>query len=362
MKKNVYIFIFGSFILFSCSDKEIKLGFGGSLSGKDYMLGVDGLNTVELLVNQVNEKGGIKGRKIRLLVEDFKSDLNNVIASDRRLIDNGAIALIGHFTSSASSVALQLINNNKIVLLSPTSTSEDLSGKEDYFFRTIMTSKKDPEYISKIMKKNNIKNIALIKTKLNKSYADTYVEVLREQFNIVEEIEYEKIKDIDVKKLYSLKDQFDAEFIIATAIDSGAIAQLLRVQGIVKPLYLSGWAASKDLVLYGGKSVEGAVFIHQANEELESLKSFREEYMTHYGDYPNFGAIQTYEAFQLVIEVLKNGGTTKESFYREIKKIDKFQSIAGEIKIDKYGDAIRDLYIKKVSDGKIVVVEKIKNL
>ncbi|HOV13531.1 MAG TPA: ABC transporter substrate-binding protein [Spirochaetota bacterium] len=358
---KVFVFIL-FFLISSCTKNgnEIIIGFAGSLSGKDYKLGVEGLNTIQLLVNETNKNGGINGKKIKLIIEDFKSDINNVVSSDKKLLDAGSIAIIGHFTSAASVGAIDFVNTNKIVLISPTSSTEELSHKDDYFFRIVMTSKYDPVYLSIHMKENSIKNIMLIKAKINESYTKTYSDVLYKEFNIVKDISYDKIDDIDLNEISMIKNKFDATVILSSAIDSGTIAQRLHIKNIDNPLYLSGWAAGDDLITYGGDSVENAILIHQVNDKLESLKDFIKKYKETYGESPSFSAIQTVHAFHLLVETIKKGGTKRKSFYESIKKIRSFNSISGIIKLDNYGDAIRTLYLKKIENGSFKVLKTIE--
>ena len=122
-------------------------------------------------------------------------------------------------------------------------------------------------------------------------------------------------------------------------------------------MYLSGWAANDDLIQFGGVAVEGAVFVHQINASLPSIKSFSEKYEKLYGSKPGFIGIEAYDAVSLIKNVMERYGTDRKTFYEGIKKVRSFESISGTIQLDAAGDAVRPLYIKKVVHGKIEVIE-----
>ena len=62
-----------SLTLSACSDAPVKIGFSGTLKGKYSDLGVQGRNGALLAVEEINDAGGLDGRKLELLVRD---DLN----------------------------------------------------------------------------------------------------------------------------------------------------------------------------------------------------------------------------------------------------------------------------------------------
>ena len=86
MKTRHFIIILFSLLLASCGrENDIKIGFSAGMSGKKSQLGVSARKSVRLAVDEVNEKGGIKGRKIRLITRDDRSDPETGFRVDREL-------------------------------------------------------------------------------------------------------------------------------------------------------------------------------------------------------------------------------------------------------------------------------------
>ena len=127
--------------LFCCSPKEsVKIGFLGGVSGRVADLGIAGRNGALLAVEMRNRTGGINGRTIELLVEDDQQDAEQAKAAVQRLIDHKVEAIVGPMTSMVAMATVPLVNQARIVMMSPTVSTQDLSHIDDYFFRVISST------------------------------------------------------------------------------------------------------------------------------------------------------------------------------------------------------------------------------
>ena len=141
LKHLVFIAAVGSllFILGACGDTSpILIGFSGQLTGKTSDIGVFGRNGAMLAIEKINETGGINGRPLKLIAEDDGNTPDGALKADKILIDAGVVAIIGHMTSSQTMAALPFINKNGMVLISPTTSTPELTNKNDLFFRTMV--------------------------------------------------------------------------------------------------------------------------------------------------------------------------------------------------------------------------------
>ncbi len=73
------------------TDTEIILGTHTDLSGSIAILGVDGANGARMRFEEVNEAGGIHGRKIRFIVEDSQYQVPKAIQAANKLINRDKI-------------------------------------------------------------------------------------------------------------------------------------------------------------------------------------------------------------------------------------------------------------------------------
>ncbi len=335
------------------SRQPIVLGLAGSFSGRDSALGISGRNAAELFVRQLNQAGGLGHRMVVLQTRDFASDESKTVGADRELLDLGAVAIVGHFTSASAVAALDFANRERIVLVCPTASAASLGGKRDFLFRTIMSSVGDAIAIAADLAATGRKRLLVIEARENKPYAETYTQSLAKSVQLVDDIGFDALADIDYGRI--ARARADAILIIANPIDTGSIAQELRLHKVAEPLYLSGFATtnSADLLASGGEALEGAWFVHQMVESQPALGPLIESYRSVYGVAPDSAAIETWDAMCLVKIVLEAGGLDRRSFYERICKVRSFQGSADLISLDDFGDATRPLYIFQIRDGKI---------
>src|SRR4029434_690581 len=70
---------------------EIVLGMHTDLSGPAATYGVSSSNAVKMRFDEVNEKGGIHGRKIKLIVEDTQYQVPRAVQAGAKLINRDKI-------------------------------------------------------------------------------------------------------------------------------------------------------------------------------------------------------------------------------------------------------------------------------
>ncbi len=167
-------FIFSAGENFGSGEKPpVKLGFVGGLTGTLSDFGIAGRNGVILAVAEANKRGGINGRQVVLITRDDKNDPEVARAVDRELIEEGVVAIIGHMTSTMTMAAVPLINSQKIVLISPTASTDDLTGIDDYFFRTRLPTRSETDHISEYLTaKIELKRVAVVYDISNKAFSE----------------------------------------------------------------------------------------------------------------------------------------------------------------------------------------------
>lgn len=119
--------------------EPIKLGIAGSHTGDLAAYGLPTRDAAEMIVAEVNARGGIDGRKIELLVVDdqCKPEVATNVAS--KLVSQGVQIVIGHVCSGATKAALGIYKEAKVIAISPAATNPPLTKSGEYpnFFRTI---------------------------------------------------------------------------------------------------------------------------------------------------------------------------------------------------------------------------------
>ena len=126
----------------SSAGETIKIGANLELSGGVASYGSSINEGAKLAIKEINEAGGINGKKIDYIVADNKSDNAEAVAAATKLaVQDKVVAMIAPATSGNTIASVQIANNNKIPIVTPSGTSETITVNEDgsineYAFRT----------------------------------------------------------------------------------------------------------------------------------------------------------------------------------------------------------------------------------
>ena len=119
----------GIAVLLGCEPLEpIRIGFVGGTSGRVADLGIAGRDAVLLAVELRNQSGGVAGRKVKLLIKDDQQSPELARRAVRDLIEQGVVAIVGPMTSAMAIAVVPIANEAKVLLMSPTATTDDLTG------------------------------------------------------------------------------------------------------------------------------------------------------------------------------------------------------------------------------------------
>jgi branched-chain amino acid transport system substrate-binding protein len=117
----------------------IKLGVAGPHSGDLASYGIPTIKAAELVVKDINAKGGVLGKQVELVVEDDVCKPEVATNTATKLVGEGVNVVLGHICSGATKAALGIYKDSNIVVMSPSATNPALTQSGDYpnFYRTI---------------------------------------------------------------------------------------------------------------------------------------------------------------------------------------------------------------------------------
>ena len=350
--------------LFACSPPPpILLGFVGDLSGRVADLGVEGRNGATLAVELRNKAGGVKGRRIELLAEDDQQDPNVARQAVGKLIGLKVEAIIGPMTSAMATAAVPLANQAQLVMVSPTVTTNSLSGLDDYFFRvlpaTIRFAKKNAEYHLEHL---GLRRIAAVVDINNRSYTEGWLADYRAAFGagggkVVDRVDFSSSSEVLFADLARrlLVSKPDGILILANAVDAAMLCQHLRKLNASIPIAISEWAATEQLIELGGGSVEGIVIAQFLDRQStrESFLTFRQNYLDRFGKAPDFAGLTAFDAANVVLDAIDSqvaGQPLKQSLLTRKA----FTGTQAPVLFDAFGDTSHDTFLTTVKDGLFV--------
>jgi branched-chain amino acid transport system substrate-binding protein len=89
------------------TDTEITIGLFAPMSGQLASFGLDALQAAKMWYEETNKKGGIHGRKIKVLTEDDKCNPNDVVAVVKKFVTVDNVFMVNGGSCTAAAVAAQ---------------------------------------------------------------------------------------------------------------------------------------------------------------------------------------------------------------------------------------------------------------
>lgn len=339
--------VFAATLLFSVSayaSEPLRIGALFAVTGPASFLGEPERNTLEMLVKEANAKGGIKGRKLELIVYDTQGDATKAVQLATKLIKNDKVSVIvGPSTTGETMAIIPVAEKEKIPLISCAAGIKITDPVKKYVFKTPANDHVAAEKIFNYMSAKKQKSVALL------TVTDGYGSSGREQLKdmakkkgiaIVADETYGP-KDTDMTAQLTKIKGSKADAIICWGTNPGPaiVTRNVKQLGIKLPLYQSHGVASKKYIeLAGNENAEGvllpagklAIFdkLKKGDHQLKLLKDYNQAYKKSFNvEASTFGGY-AYDSFLMISEALKSGSST-EQIREGLENIKKLVSVSG---------------------------------
>lgn len=143
------------------SNKPIQIGLITSLTGKFSALGSENKKSVELAIEQINEAGGLLGRKVAVITRDDQTSPDKSVLAYNDIKSDDIVAVIGSAFSNSALATLPLAQRDGIPYLSPTPTDEQVEPVKSYVFVVPALAPKYAERYLEYMQAQKIDKIAV---------------------------------------------------------------------------------------------------------------------------------------------------------------------------------------------------------
>jgi len=351
-----------------CSPPEpVRIGYVGGISGRVADLGITGRDGVQLAVEQRNQAGGVSGHPVEIIFRDDHQDPEMARRVVEELIEIGVAAIVGPMTSAMGVAVVPIVNEHRVLMVSPTVTTEELSGLDDYFFRVSSTtgyfSTRNAEYQLGI---KNLRRMAAIYDLGNRAFSVNWLQNFRRIFvagggEIVTEVSFvsggdEKYIELARRALTSGP---DGVLIIANSVDSALLCQQIRKLDSAVPITLADWGATERLLELGGRAVEGVTVIQTFDRDSDNprYREFRQAYLQRFNREPGFAGVYAFESANVIFEALAKMEPGKD-LKQTILATPEFDGLQNSFHFDRFGDVSRPhASISIVENGQFVVKE-----
>ncbi len=322
----------------------IKIGSFLALTGPASFLGDPELKTLQMYVDEINQKGGVLGRKLELVYYDTSGKAK--VAKDvvKRLIKKDRVDLIvGGSTSGTTLAVIDIVEREKIPFISLAGSIKIIKPVKKWVFKTPHTDRMAAAKIFEDMKKRNISKIALITGNggFDKSGRAQCLDLAPKYgIKIVADESYNNA-DTDMTTQLTKIRSTDAQAILNFGFGKAPaiVTKNVRQLGIKLPLYQSHGVASKKYIELAGDAANGvrlpaaalivAEQLPDTDPQKPVLLSYKEKYEAKYGPVSTFGG-HAYDGLFIAVEAIKRAGCVDKAKVRdEIEKTKGFVGTGG---------------------------------
>jgi len=345
-------------ILSACSSKTDTIRIGGvyALTGKGASYGQWIKNAVDLAVDEVNQSGGVNGRKIEVFSEDTQSDPKTSVSVFEKLISvNKIIAAIGFITSSEAMACVPVAERNQVIMITPIASTPELRGAGKFVFRTRESGQGDSFVIAEhVYNDLGIHEAAILYE--NAANAIGYRDAFVQRYEglggkITLNLTYDEGSTDFRPILTRLKaEQPKAVYIPGIGKVLGRLLKQAKELEITTQFFSSAGIEDPELCKIAGDAANGVVFAAPAfsvDSADAATKAFVDAYRKRFQEDPSVYAANAYDSAKLVVAALRVGNVTPTQIRDYLHAVKDYDGVSGRITFDEFGEVTKPVVIKK---------------
>jgi branched-chain amino acid transport system substrate-binding protein len=363
------------------AEQPIRIGASASQTGAYGLLGQNQLRGYQLCVKHTNEKGGVLGRKLNLVVEDDQSETATAARIYEKLISRDRVdAILGPYSSPITEVVADLTEKYGMPMVSAGAASASIFRKGRKFL--FMTASPAEAYLSGLIDMahtRGLKTIAIIHedTLFPKSIARGALEQAKKRGLQVVHFEAYPKGTTDFASVLEKIQAANPNVLAAATYFDDAVAITRRMKKMDVNPRMFGATSGVDLprfyevlgrtaeFVYGGSKWEPELVSLRAGGLIpiarqypgarEFIESHRKEFPG--TDDPTYHTAEGYAACQILVEAVKRAGSLASGKLREtILKLE-INTVFGAFKVDRDGFQIgHRMLMFQWQDGRKVIV------
>ncbi|HWR60977.1 MAG TPA: ABC transporter substrate-binding protein, partial [Clostridia bacterium] len=327
----------------------ITIAYIGPLTGEGAAWGQPELNTIQMMVDKVNEEeGGILGKKIILKSYDNRGDnVETTNAAKKAIQNDGACAIIGCNGSGATLALASVCEEFKVPNIATTATNSkvtiDDNGKvRPWTFRVILA---DPQY-GEIMadyayNKMGIRKVGIlyeVSSDYSSGITQNFTSSFKKLGGTITAAEAYKQGDVDFRAQLAKLNQSNPEalFLPMTYKELGLATKQARSLGMQHKFLGPDCWMNNDLFSVAGDAIEGSVFVAPIDGSDPALDEFKKWYRevnnNEEPDAAGSNAYFAYDAFVYLKAAIEKAGTADSAAIRDaLEEVEKVEGLTGAI-------------------------------
>lgn len=320
---------------------------------------------LDLAVKEINETGGIDGRRIRLIRPDDRQSVNEGRLIAQRLAEDPEVmAVIGHLQSYVTVPAAAIYDLAGLPLVSPMSTSAELTSRNyARIFRVILTDRMIGRQMADYAIDRGYRRAVIyyVRNEYGRALANAFEERYQQgnaEVEILARHSYDAGQDLSPHSLEPVLKAWanlvpDAIFLAGEVPQAGRIIAAIRAAGMDTPVLGPDAMSSSTLISEGGDAVEGTVvasFFHP-DEPRDEVSAFVTRFRATYEVSPDLASALGYDAVWLLARAMRVARTPGPADVSQALRRTEWRGVTGDFRFDEQGELLDRHIIRLVVRG-----------
>jgi branched-chain amino acid transport system substrate-binding protein len=365
----LYLFLIFSFLSASCAPKEpatYKIGAILPLSGSGANYGKWEKQGVDLAVEEINQAGGINGKKVEIIFEDSKSLPKDGVSAMNKLATVNKVPVVIAGISSVVLACAPVADQYKVVLLNSGGVSPKIRGAGKYVFSNIgdgaVEVKIMAEYAYNYLKFKKLA-VLFINAAAGTDSRDIFIKHFKSLGGEIVAVEGHDQGATDFRaQLTKLRDSKPDAIYLASFTKESALILKQASEMRIKAQWLSyAPFQGQDILTIAGKAAEGVIYTSPAfdpNSTDEKMREFQNKYEASYSVKSELYAATFYDGIKLIAEAIKKGGYSSEGIRKSLMDIKDYPGVSGATTFDADRAVSKPVILKTIKNGQFVLYSK----
>jgi branched-chain amino acid transport system substrate-binding protein len=311
--------------------------------------------------DQINRTGGIGRRLLQIQIANDDNDptIAKLIAEEL-LQDTSVLAVVGHNSSEASLMAAPVYEKGGMVMISPTSTANSLSGIGSHIFRTTPSTRVTADtlanYVVNVVHRKKVAICADSKDKASKSFKEEFAWSLAQYggklSNTVCDFSAENFNGGDIPS-QAISGGADALLLAPSLYTLNPATEVIQANRGRLALFGNQTIYIIDTLQHGQRDANGMVLAVPWHPQETANSPFIQESKKLWGAVGNWRTAMAFDATKAIIQGLK-AGTTREQLFQSLSNANfSFQGATGKVEFLPSGDRSLRGTLVQVRPGKL---------
>ena len=343
------------------AQETIKIGFFAPITGPVAADGASAKQSVELAVKDVNAAGGIKGKKIELVVYDDRLNPQEAVAIANKLIEKDqVVGVVSGSYSGPTRVTAPIFAKAGMPMVAGYAVHPDVTKAGESNFRNGFLGEVEGgaagEYAVKALKSKN-PAVIFMDNDFGREISAGFIKraeklgakvVVQQVYKYPGEKDFRpfltRIKDAKPDLIFAAGYYDVAALIVRQAKELGLTVQILAEDGFDSPKFIE----------LAGKDAEGVIIATNLDRDDSRpvVQNYLKNYKAAYGIDPDMVGASSYDAFMILVNAIERAGTDQKAVIKALLETKDYNGLTGKLSRFFKGEVVKPVQFQVVKDGK----------